>query len=74
MPRKIVLAALLVLAACREDATAPTGLDPVTPATAAAAVPLTFQHISTGEREACGVAVDDRAYCWASVPCRAVRS
>ncbi len=64
MPRKAVLAALLVLAACREDAPSPTGLDPVSLTPAAAAAPLSFQHISTGSREACGVAMDDRAYCW----------
>jgi alpha-tubulin suppressor-like RCC1 family protein len=48
---------------CREDAESPTA--PAVPsALATSAAALSFRQISAGKWHTCGVATDDRAYCW----------
>lgn len=61
----LVAPALLIAAiGCRDDTALPVGPDFTTAPLAAAVAPLSFRHISTGSSHACGVATDDRAYCW----------
>ena len=59
-----LFAALLVmLPACREDATSPRAPETPTLATSATAA-LAFFQVSGGGRHTCGVTTDNRAYCW----------
>src|SRR5688500_15453156 len=62
----LVAPALLAAAVgCREDDASPTAPDPAADqSVAAVAVPLSFRHIGTGDRGACGVTTDNRAFCW----------
>jgi alpha-tubulin suppressor-like RCC1 family protein len=48
---------------CQEEVTAPTSLQGA-PALATASTPLSFLSVSAGSYHTCGVAVDNRAYCW----------
>jgi alpha-tubulin suppressor-like RCC1 family protein len=60
----LLAAGLLVTTlGCREDAESPTEPQP-TPALATASTPLSFLSVTTGGFHTCGVAVDNRAYCW----------
>jgi alpha-tubulin suppressor-like RCC1 family protein len=63
-----VLSLSLITAAlgCRDDALSPSSTEEVaTPALAtAAAAPLVFRVVSSGDGFTCGVTTDDRAYCW----------
>jgi alpha-tubulin suppressor-like RCC1 family protein len=65
--RTALLVAGLVglIAGCSEDSPSPTGpeSDPAL-GVAAAAAPLTFKLVNTGGYHTCGVASDQRAYCW----------
>ena len=54
---------LAALAACREDVTAPTSPEAVSPAAAAVPTP-TFLQVAAGWYHTCGVATDGRAWCW----------
>ena len=62
-----LLLAVIVVGAlgCREDAESPTGpqSEPAL-ATAQAVAALALRQVSTGGRHTCGVATDNRAYCW----------
>ena len=62
----LVAPALLAAAVgCREDDVSPTAPDLTSgQSVAAAAVPLSFRHIGTGDWGACGVTTDNRAFCW----------
>jgi alpha-tubulin suppressor-like RCC1 family protein len=62
----LVAPALLAAAVgCREDDVSPTAPDPTADrSVVAAAVPLSFRHIGTGDLGACGVTTDNRAFCW----------
>jgi alpha-tubulin suppressor-like RCC1 family protein len=53
----------VVASGCREDAESPTAPE-VTPALSTASAPLSFLSISSGSYHTCGVAVNNRAYCW----------
>ena len=60
----VLAAGLLVTAlGCREDTTSPTEPE-ATPALATASTPLSFLSVSAGGFHTCGIAVDNRAYCW----------
>jgi alpha-tubulin suppressor-like RCC1 family protein len=50
--------------ACSEDTTAPTAPEPALEVSAAAAPALNFRMVATGGFHTCGVASDNRAYCW----------
>jgi alpha-tubulin suppressor-like RCC1 family protein len=52
-----------LIPACREDTTAPAAPDPDL-AVSAAAAPLTFKTVAPGGFHTCGVASDNRVYCW----------
>ena len=54
---------LAALTACREDVTAPTSPEAVSPAAAAVQTP-TFLQVAAGWYHTCGVATDGRAWCW----------
>jgi alpha-tubulin suppressor-like RCC1 family protein len=54
---------LAALAACREDVTAPTSPEAVSPAAAVVQTP-TFLQVAAGWYHTCGVATDGRAWCW----------
>ncbi len=64
----LVLAAsalLPILVACRDDVESPTEPTLATPhAAVAAAAPLSFLQVTGGGLHSCGVATDNRAYCW----------
>lgn len=63
--RPLFAAAFLVAAlGCRDDAESPTAPTPSPAVAAAAGQPLLFRQLSTGRFHNCGVALDDRAYCW----------
>ena len=66
LPRLPVAALLLVaVVGCRDDV--PSATEPETapsPAVAATAAPLSFIQISAGADHACGVAADNKAWCW----------
>ena len=53
----------VVLAACREDATAPTAPETLSAAVAAVQAPR-FVQVAAGSYHTCGVATDGRAWCW----------
>jgi alpha-tubulin suppressor-like RCC1 family protein len=60
------LATLILLAAligCRDDAESPTAPQPQAGVTSNS-TPLVFRDVSAGEEQSCGVAMDDRVYCW----------
>jgi alpha-tubulin suppressor-like RCC1 family protein len=64
---RLPVAALLLaaLVGCRDDV--PSATEPETapaPAVAATAAPLSFIQISAGADHACGVAADNKAWCW----------
>ena len=56
-----IFAAVLIALGCREDAQAPNN-DPAPAATATQS--MTFIVITSGTSHSCGVATDNRAYCW----------
>jgi len=58
--RLALLLAALALAACRDEATAPT--DPPSPAVAAAS--LVWTQVTVGAQHTCALASNGRAYCW----------
>src|SRR6476646_6627916 len=65
----VALALLAATLGCREDAATPTGPAPEAATTAAA--PLTLRQVTASrnfgdDHHTCGVATDDRAYCWGS--------
>jgi alpha-tubulin suppressor-like RCC1 family protein len=60
----MIAAGLLVITlGCREDTESPTEPQ-ATPALVTASTPLSFLLVSAGAYHTCGVAVDNRAYCW----------
>jgi alpha-tubulin suppressor-like RCC1 family protein len=65
-PYELPVAALLLaaLVGCRDDVPSATEPDPTPAAVTATAVPLSFIQISAGADHACGVAADNKAWCW----------
>jgi alpha-tubulin suppressor-like RCC1 family protein len=68
-PTRVARAGLVVglgwfISACSEDTTAPTVPEPALEVSAAAASALNFRMVATGGWHTCGVASDNRAYCW----------
>ena len=60
---------LLVMVACRDEATSPVSPEAsstATPALAAASAALSFRQVSTSSSHSCGVTTSDVAYCWGS--------
>ena len=56
-------AVILAAPGCRDDAGAPTAPEAAAPAVSATAAP-SFIQVSAGDRHTCGVASNQRAYCW----------
>lgn len=65
-PRSSFVLPALLLAAlgCRDNASSPMEPEPVTPQPLVSAAALTFLQVSAGGYHACGVTMDNRAYCW----------
>jgi alpha-tubulin suppressor-like RCC1 family protein len=62
-----VLAILVGMPGCSEDTESPTAPHAgAAPSVVASATGLAFRQISAGDKHTCGVATDDRAYCWGS--------
>lgn len=58
---------LLTVLGCQEDPASPSEVEPGPAlATGAAAGALAFRQVSAGETHTCGIATDNRAYCWGS--------
>jgi alpha-tubulin suppressor-like RCC1 family protein len=61
--RPIALAVLAIAWGCGEDETAPTAVEP-SEALASATAALSFSQVSAGALHTCGIATNQRAYCW----------
>jgi alpha-tubulin suppressor-like RCC1 family protein len=60
----LVPAVLVAALGCAEDATAPTPPEPEPALAVSSAAALTFRMVAAGGWHTCGVATDNRAYCW----------
>jgi hypothetical protein len=64
-----VVAGVLAVLGCRDDAKTPTGPEAAPEAASAVAAvsgSLAFRQVSAGRTHTCGLATDGRAYCWGS--------
>jgi hypothetical protein len=64
LTRVIVPALVAAVPGCRDDPTSPTAPSTGTAADIAPALALSFRQVSAGHEHTCGVATDNRAYCW----------
>jgi alpha-tubulin suppressor-like RCC1 family protein len=60
----VALLLVAAVAGCNESADSPSSPNPEAALAATASTPLSFIEVSTGGFHSCGVAVDQRAYCW----------
>jgi alpha-tubulin suppressor-like RCC1 family protein len=54
----------LIVSGCGDQAESPVGPEAAPALSVSSAAALSFRQVSVGGQHACGVATDDRAYCW----------
>jgi alpha-tubulin suppressor-like RCC1 family protein len=63
-PARMLVAGLLAVLGCRQDAESPTAPEPAPALATTATTALAFYQVSGGYLFTCGLTTDNRAYCW----------